>query len=91
MSDILEKIDRANFIVSSISTGEMKWRMSVPADEENDPDLVLSNTLHEAKKEIINLRGAINRLKPHIWERYMVGESDYERAVIALLELVKEN
>ena len=42
------------------------------------------------KEENEKLRNAILRLKPHIWERYMEGESDYECAVIALLELVKE-
>jgi len=41
-----------------------------------------------AIEENEKLRRAILTLKPHICEPAMEGETDYERAVIALLELV---
>ena len=34
-------------IIGKLSRGDLRWTMSVPADPENDPDLLLSATIRE--------------------------------------------
>jgi len=64
--DIIDELEKASDIVSGISTGRIKWRMSVPADVENDPDLVLTFALVHARTEIKRLRSVIKEADDYL-------------------------
>ena len=53
--DALAAIKQANEVVSALCNGKMGWRMSVPAEPDSDPDLVISRALHLAEERIRNL------------------------------------
>lgn len=48
----LGAIEKAHEVVSKLCMGTLRWTMSVPADEENDPDLVITNALMMAKRAL---------------------------------------
>ena len=53
--DVLAAIKRANEVVSALCDGRARWTMSVPAEPDSDPDLVISRALHLAEKRISEL------------------------------------
>lgn len=52
MSETLELIEKARVFVSDICHGTREWVMHVPADRENDPDLVIAAALRAARIDI---------------------------------------
>ena len=54
MSDLINRIDDAIDLVCRLSSGEEKWTMRVPVDENRDTDVVLVGILTDCKTAIIN-------------------------------------
>ena len=53
--DALVAINRAYEVITALCNGKMGWRMSVPAEPDSDPDLVISHALHLAEDRILKL------------------------------------
>ena len=49
-------IDRALNLVYALCSGEARWVMSVPVNE-NDPDVILTDTLIEARELVGIMKG----------------------------------
>lgn len=45
----LEKIEKAKQMVKDLCSGKERWHMSIPARENDDPDLVIFDALHAAE------------------------------------------
>jgi hypothetical protein len=58
-----EMIAAADKMVSDLCDGSRRWLMSIPARPDDDPDLVIGRALHEASKEITQLRAEITQLR----------------------------
>jgi hypothetical protein len=54
---IVELIDKALLKVSALCSGSDRWIMSIPAQPESDPDIVIFKALHEARKIITHENG----------------------------------
>lgn len=50
--EVINQIDNALACVSELCSGKRRWVMSVPV-REDDPDIMLSRALREARKYII--------------------------------------
>jgi len=48
----IEHIEKALDTVSALCSGRMRWHMSIPANEEGDPDIILSRALRLARDEL---------------------------------------
>ena len=46
--EALAAIDKAMKVVGELCTGEQRWRMSIPAEPESDPDLIIADALGKA-------------------------------------------
>ena len=53
----LESISKAHRVVEELCIGKRRWTMSVPADEENDSDLVITKALMDAKAALAKVKG----------------------------------
>lgn len=51
-ADVIAKIDKALATVSALCEGEIRWTMRVPAEPENDPDLIIAGALQAAKNAL---------------------------------------
>lgn len=58
-NEIKQRYEAATDMVSDLCNGRKKWIMSVPAEADRDPDLVISHSLHD----ISDLLAEIDRLK----------------------------
>lgn len=47
--EALEAITKAKSKISDLCHGREQWHMSIPADPENDPDIVIMDGLHKAE------------------------------------------
>lgn len=52
------RIDRAHRMVGDIAAGTTWWKMSIPAREDTDSDLVLATALADAEKAVAELEAA---------------------------------
>jgi len=52
MKELLKQIDDAIDLVGRLASGDEKWHMRVPVDEQRDTDCVLVNTLLACKKAL---------------------------------------
>lgn len=57
--DVLERITRANLVVSELCDGTRRWTMSIPVRPDDDADIVIGRALHESTKEITSLRAQL--------------------------------
>jgi hypothetical protein len=67
-ANVLEKIEKAMRIVSALCIprhvqGHIDWTMSIPADPNRDPDLIIGAALRSAKEEIARLTLWVNDLQ----------------------------
>lgn len=69
MKDSLESISTARKCVSDLCAGRKQWVMSVPVDEDRDPDVVIGSALREADAEIRRLRDTVANLEGRLQER----------------------
>ena len=53
---VRERLDKAIDLVCALASGDKQWRMSIPASEEKDSDLLLVNVLGEAKALLNEIR-----------------------------------
>lgn len=58
-SEVLDKIKKAQKTVVALCHGDLEWIMSIPCNEDRDPDLVIGSALRTAKTEITQLRAQI--------------------------------
>lgn len=64
MSDeLIAKIDKAHKVVCDLCSGKRKWIMSIPAQPNDDPDLIIGESLREARAEIISLHSRVEELE----------------------------
>lgn len=54
-SETLEKIERAEKVVSDLCYGRREWIINIPARPDEDPDLVIGGALQDAAAEIARL------------------------------------
>lgn len=47
IAEIRERVEKASRHIGDICAGRVRWKMTVPVDEERDSDLVLSNSLQD--------------------------------------------
>ena len=50
--EVRELIKKAEDKLTRLCEGVERWRMSIPADIENDPDIVFANALHRADEAL---------------------------------------
>lgn len=50
LADIARRLGAADEVVSALCEGKQRWTMSIPADIERDPDIVISRALHDARR-----------------------------------------
>ncbi len=50
LETVIELLDKAHRYVVELSKGERRWDMHVPAQPDEDPDLVIGGAIREAKK-----------------------------------------
>lgn len=62
--EVLDAITKAKQKLSDLCHGRERWHMSIPADPENDPDIVIMEGLHKAELAL----AAIDAEKPATWE-----------------------
>ncbi len=62
----LEKIEKAHQIVSELCRGTLRWVMSVPADPNRDPDLIISSALLGARERITALEAQLAEALPFL-------------------------
>lgn len=55
MEGVKARIDRAHKLIGDLCMGRQKWKMSIPADEERDSDLILSAALTDADRLIVRI------------------------------------
>lgn len=64
MSDeLIAKIDKAHKVVCDLCSGKREWIMSIPAQPDDDPDLIIGESLRKARAEIISLRSRVEELE----------------------------
>lgn len=61
--EVLEALDAAWETVSALCSGRMRWTMSVPAEPDRDPDLVIGHALTLAKQYVNASRDPLGLLK----------------------------
>lgn len=55
INEALQAIEKARETVRQLCHGEIRWTMSIPAHEDSDPDLIISNALCLAKTALTAL------------------------------------
>lgn len=50
LTEIEERCEKADKVVNELCQGTRKWVMSVPANFERDPDLVIGNSLRDCRE-----------------------------------------
>ena len=63
MIDIIEQLEAAHKVVVELCNGTRTWTMSIPANVDRDPDLIIGGALREAQKTIAALRAEVERLR----------------------------
>lgn len=71
-------IDEAWEMVQKLCRGEVRWHLSIPADEKNDPDLVIARGLSSAREAL----SALEAEKP---------AEDAESLLDSIFDAIKEN
>lgn len=86
--EVIAKIDLALLTVVALCQGEMRWTMSVPAQPDRDPDLVIGAALQAAKDVLTAYHEAVIPGVAEGWQ--MVPTDPSEKMVIAGFESVSE-
>lgn len=64
--EVVESLEKAHDMVSDLCDGKRKWMMSIPAQPDHDPDLVIGLALHKAIAYIQENERARNQQKETI-------------------------
>lgn len=73
---VLAKIVRALNVVGELCRGDREWLMSIPARPDHDPDILISDALNDARKEIGALTREVHRVRGALI--YMMGVREIE-------------
>jgi len=90
MSEVNNKIDKALGIVNDLCQGTIKWRMSVPAQPDSDPDIVIADALNTAKQENARLRELLWFNHGHPDTAPLYGDDGERQCAACMIDFVRD-
>lgn len=67
-SEVIAKIDRALATVSALCEGQIRWTMRIPAEPDNDPDLIIAAALQSARNILVTAASLAVQGEPEAWK-----------------------
>jgi len=64
--ELIMKIDKAHDVVTELCSGKRQWEMRIPAQPDDDPDLVIGAALRASRVEILTLRASVKELEEKV-------------------------
>lgn len=81
--ELKAKVEKAHQVIHDLCQGKREWIMSIPADRDGDPDLILNDTLMLLEERVKQLEEENTRLKGLLPDCWKSGEikGDYKACI----------